>query len=192
MAAAAQGAKSPAELSARVECGRGVRALRGELLLSAGQLCLRSDSQTVFDVPVSSIERIVWHWYSFGAAFEAWINGKSHFISFIPRSPSMTEWYRGLVAGRYWRAVLEGRTPPRRGPVVAQAMLVLFWLIQLFFIAIMAVVFLGVAVDSPDSLLTRIGCTVASIAAAGTFVWLAITGAKSGWRLMRERYPGQV
>jgi hypothetical protein len=177
------------ELTARVECGRGMRALRGELLFSAGRLCLRADDQTVFDVPASSIERIVWHWYSFGAAFEAWINGKSYFVSFIPRSPSMTEWYRGLVAGHYWRAVLEEKNPPRRGPIVAQALLVLFWLTQLFFVSIMALVFLGIAVDSPDSVMIRIGCTGAAIAAAGTFVFLLVSGAKSGRRLLTEKYP---
>lgn len=177
-----------AALSAHVVCGRGVRNTRGELLLSDGKICLRLDGKEEFHLPVSSLDRIVWHWYSFSAALETRVNGKSYFLSFIPRSPSLNQWYRGLMAGRYWRAVLEGRTPPRRGPIAAGAVLVLWWLTQPLLILLMGVVFMGAGLESASSGI-RFLAVAFGLLVAVYFVFMLVTNFREGRRLLRETYP---
>ena len=110
-------------ITASVECGKGFKALRGELSLSGGQLRFQTQDACVFEVAVTSIEKIVWHWYSFGGAFEATIRGKSYFLSFVPRRAGLGSWYAGLTTGRQWRAALEGRPAPTGGPLIAR----IFW-----------------------------------------------------------------
>ena len=66
-----------------------------------------TDGESSFDVALGSIQKIVWHWYSFSAAFEATIAGKNYFLSFIPRRAGFGEWYHGLRTGRRWRAAMK-------------------------------------------------------------------------------------
>ena len=177
-----------AALSAHVECGRGVRNMRGELVLSDEKICLRLNGKEEFHLPVSSLERIVWHWYSFSAALDVRVSGKSYFISFIPRSPSLSQWYRGLTAGRYWRAVLEGRTPPRRGPMAARAILVLLWLAQLLITLALTLGFLVAGIDSTSTGI-RFLAVGGGLLLGCYFVLMLVTGFQERRRLLRETYP---
>ena len=83
-------------LTAPVECGKYFKADRGTLTLEGGQLKFEAGGLVRFDVALSSIQRIVWHWYSLSGAFEATIAGQSYFLSFVPRRASLSDWYTGL------------------------------------------------------------------------------------------------
>jgi len=94
-------------LTAVVECGKYFRADRGILTLGDDRLRFETDGESSFDVPLGSIQKIVWHWYSFSAAFEATIAGKNYFLSFIPRGAGFGDWYHGLRTGHRWRAAMK-------------------------------------------------------------------------------------
>src|SRR5208337_1185400 len=108
------------QLTAPVECGKYFKADRGTLTLSSGNLRFDSDGRCVFEVPLVSIQKIVWHWYSFSAAFEATIAGQNYFLSFIPRAAGFNDWWTGLVTGRRWRAAMEGKPAPAQMPLAAR------------------------------------------------------------------------
>jgi hypothetical protein len=168
------------ELTAPVECGKYFKADRGTLTLTSGNLRFESDGRCLFDVPLSSIQKVVWHWYSLSAAFEATIAGQNYFLSFVPRAASLNQWYSGLVTGRRWRAALEGRTLPESAPGVRR-----FWIFlriaQIFVLGCSAIVWLGVAMAPAASTLSRtLGATGAVVAGLGAAVLIgfALRGKK--------------
>ena len=121
--------------------GKWVRAEEGKLTLNDGRLRFANAEHCLFDAPMQKFEKIVWHWYSFGGAFEVWIDGANYFVSFVPRHARFKSWYAGLAEGHKWRAAIEGRPIPKRGPLGAKIFLSLYSLFQAFFYA-----FAGVAV----------------------------------------------
>ncbi len=122
------------ELSAQVECGKGRKASSGTLTLSNDQFRFETEEGVAFDLPLSSLPKLIWHWYSFSAAFETTIDGKNYFISFMPRSPGLGTWYGSLATGRMWRAALEGRPIPTGSSIFAKLFIAAFWLLRLFFL----------------------------------------------------------
>ena len=123
------------ELHANVTCGKFFKAETGELSLSHGRLRFVVLGTAVFDTSFKAIEKIVWHWYSFSAAFEATIEGATYFISFVPRNAQLAgSWSSGLRTGRQWRAAFEGRTIPTHGPWLARIFLVLMQVVMFFFL----------------------------------------------------------
>jgi len=141
------------QLTAPVECGKYFKADRGILTFASGRLRFDSDSRCLFDVPLTSIQKIVW--YSFSAAFEATIAGQNYFLSFIPRAAGLNDWYNGLVAGRRWRAALEGRPLPESVPKGVRVFRVFLRISQVFILGASAIVWLGVAMDPEASTLKR-------------------------------------
>lgn len=135
------------ELSAQVECGKGFKASSGTLALSNDHLRFETDEGAAFDLPLSSVPKLIWHWYSFSAAFETTIDGKNYFISFMPRGAGLTTWYESLATGRKWRAALEGRPIPTGSSIFAKLFMAAFWLIRLFFLGISTIVCLGFAIE---------------------------------------------
>ena len=120
-------------LTASVECGKYIKAERGTLTFADGQLRFETAGRTLFDVPLSSAQKIIWHWYSLGGGFEAIIGGQSYFLSFVPRGSGLGVWYAGLSTGRRWRATMEGRPAPAGPPLAARLFMVFFQIIMLFF-----------------------------------------------------------
>jgi hypothetical protein len=156
-------------LTASVECGKYFKFDRGTLTLADRQLRLEIDGRCQFDVSLSSIQKIVWHWYSFSGALEVTIAGQSYFLSFVPRSSALSAWYNGLSTGRRWRAALEGRPAPERatGPRLFQR------IAQIVVLGCLALLSMAVAVDPAVSALIRIlSSTFAVGAGLGVIVLL--------------------
>jgi len=167
------------QLTAPVECGKYFKADRGTLTLASGKLRFDSDGRSVFDVPLSSIQKIVWHWYSFSAAFEATIAGQNYFLSFIPRAAGLNDWYNGLVTGRRWRAALEGKKALEHMPLAARLFRVLLRIGQIFVLGSAAAVWLGVAMDPAGSTLIRVLSGASSVAAAAGGIALVVQGLRA-------------
>jgi hypothetical protein len=143
------------QLTAPVECGKYFKAERGTLTLMSGNLRFDSDGRCLFDVPLSSIQKIVWHWYSLSAAFEATIAGQNYFLSFVPRAASLNEWYNGMVTGRRWRAALEGRNLPESAPTGVRRFWILLRIARVFILGFSAIVWLAMAMNPAASTLSR-------------------------------------
>lgn len=144
-------------LTASVECGKYISAERGTLTLADGQLRFETaGDRALFDVPLSSAQKIIWHWYSFGGGFEAIIADKSYFISFVPRGAGLGVWYSGLSTGRRWRAAMEGRPAPSGPPLAARLFIIFFQVSMLFFLACFALLALGVAIEPATPIFMRI------------------------------------
>lgn len=174
-------------MSADVECGKFFKAERGTLSLSGGRLRFESGERCVFDVPLSGIDKIVWHWYSFSAAFEARIGSESYFLSFVPRSSGLNAWYGGLTTGRQWRAALEGRPVPARGPLVARLFLVLMGVVIAFLGGCFFLLTLSVAVDETQTSTDRILCGVVAASGAAMGIVSAIEGTRRVRRMLNNR-----
>ena len=152
-------------LTPAVECGKYLKAQRGTLTFADGQLRFETGGRPLFDLPLGSIEKIVWHWYSFGGAFEAMIGGQSFIISFVPRGTSLGAWNAGITTARHWHAAMEGRPAPKGPPIAARLFMVFFQIAMIFILACFALLLLGVAIDPASSTFTRIfgGVTAAGI-----------------------------
>lgn len=145
-------------LNTTVWSGKWVRAEEGTLSLSEGRLRLANDERCLFDSELTKTEKIVWHWYSFSGAFEIWIDGISYFISFVPRNSGLGTWYSGLVEGRMWRAVLEGRPVPKASSIGIKFFTSLYSLIQAFFYAFGGIVMMMQVTDDSNAMWMRIVC----------------------------------
>jgi hypothetical protein len=143
-------------LTASVECGKFFKPDRGTLTLADGKLRFETGGRSLFDVPVSSIDKMIWHWYSLGGAFEATIGGQSYFVSFIPRGASLGVWYTGISTARRWRAALEGKAAPEGPPLAARLFMVLFRIALVFIMGCFALLSLGIAIEPASSTLSRI------------------------------------
>jgi hypothetical protein len=180
-------------LTASVECGKFFKADRGTLTLTDGQLRFESGGRCLFDVPLASIQKMVWHWYSFGGAFEATIAGQRYFLSFVPRGADLDLWYKGVSTARQWRAVLEGAPAPQGTPIAARLLLVVFQIVQIFTLSCLALLSLSAAIDPAASVVTRILGGAGAIAAgfgAGALMYqgvIAIAAALRGNRPPRNR-----
>jgi hypothetical protein len=62
----------------------------------------KTNRRCLFDVPLSTIQKVVWPWYSFNGAFEATIADQRYFLSSVPRGAGIDAWYHGLSTGRQW------------------------------------------------------------------------------------------
>jgi hypothetical protein len=165
------------DLEAAVSCGKWVRADRGTLYLRKARLRFQTGERCVFDVTVSGIEKITWHWYSFGAAFEATIGGTSYFLSFMPRYAGLGDWNAALAAGRRWRAALEGRPLPTGAPIFARVFSGVTQLLWLFFLGCALLLGLELATDESASIGYRIGAGVMLLAVLIQFcalLWQAV------------------
>jgi len=143
-------------LQTEVTCGKYVKAETGTLRLSEGRVRFDTAEGCVFDTPVAAIEKIVWHWYSFSGALEAFIGGKSYFLSFVPRNAQLGSWSAGLATGRQWRAALEGRTLPVGKPLFLRAFLGMLWIFRLLCLLYALVYTLSVATDTARDTFDRI------------------------------------
>ncbi len=143
-------------LTASVECGKYFKADRGTLTLADGQLRFESGDRCLFDVALSSVQKMVWHWYSFGGAFEATIADQKYFLSFVPRGSGMDEWYAGMSTARHWRAALEGKPAPDRPPGGARILVVFFRIAQILILGCFTLLSLGVAIDPGATTVSRI------------------------------------
>ena len=170
---------SAPELTAQVECGKGFKADVGSLTLSKNHLRFETASGVAFDIAVESIEKIVWHWYSFGAAFEATIGGKSYFLSFMPRGAGLGTWYESLGVGRCWRAALEGKQIPVGPSIFATVFMAVYWVVRLFLLAISAILALATAIDEGTSQTYRILGGVMAAMLAIYIVLFIVTGVQS-------------
>ena len=168
-----------AKLSAQVECGRDFKAENGTLTLSQGQLRFDTQNGVAFDLPVTAIGKIVWHWYSFSAAFEATIDGKSYFLSFMPRRPSLAAWFEGMATGRKWRAVLEGRPLFTVASIYFKILMLAFWLARLLLMAVSLLFALTTATDSATELPYRILAGFMAVLLVGYLVLFIILGVQS-------------
>ena len=135
---------APPELTAQVWCGKWFSATAGELSLKDGRLRFTANKDRVFDIPAATA-KIVWHWYSASAAFETTVDGKSYFISFLPRGARGAERSDGMRTGRQWRAALSGKPePPERSTlrlvwaVVSQIGMTLFYAVLALVFAVQA------------------------------------------------------
>jgi len=178
---------TPPNLSAAVECGKGFKALRGTLSLSNGRLRFQTKDECVFDVAPASIEKIIWHWYSFSGAFEGTIHQKHYFLSFVPRGANLGAWYAGLRMGRQWRAALEGRSAPTGGPIAARIFLVLYWLLRIFFLGVFLIVTLATMADPAQAKWQRILSGIAFALIAVYLVLMIIQGLQAVLSTMRRR-----
>ena len=142
---------------ATVWVGKWVRAEEGTLTLHDGKLRFENEKHCLFDVPLKQIEKTIWHWYSFGGAFELWIDGISHFISFVPRHARLNSWYAGLAEGHKWRAAIEGRPMPIRGPLAPKLFMSIYSLVQAFLYAIGGVMLMMQVTDETNAMWIRIG-----------------------------------
>jgi hypothetical protein len=178
---------TPPDLSATVECGKGFKALAGTLTLSNGSLRFETKDECVFDVPPASIERIVWHWYSFSGAFEATIHQKNYFLSFVPRGASLGAWYAGLTTGRQWRAALEGRCAPTGGPLIARIFLAVYWLLRLLILGVFLILALANMVDPSQAKGERIFFGIGFVIVAIYLVLMIIQGVRAVVHTLRGR-----
>lgn len=169
----------PPELSAQVECGKGFKASTGTLSLSNDQLRFETDEGAAFDLPLSSVPKLIWHWYSFSAAFETTIDGKNYFISFMPRGAGLATWYESLATGRKWRAALEGRPLPTGSSIFSRIFMAAFWLIRLFFLVISAILCLAAAIDETASQTSRILSGVMAALVTFYMVMFVVVGFQS-------------
>jgi hypothetical protein len=166
-------------LTASVECGKYFKADRGTLTLADGKLRFETGGRSVFEVPLSSIQKIIWHWYSLGGAFEATVAGQSYFISFIPRGSGLGVWYTGLSTARRWRAAFEDRPAPEGTPFAARLFMVLFRIALIFILGCFSLLSLGGAVDPAASTLNRILGGVGAVVVGLYCVVLAGQGMKA-------------
>jgi hypothetical protein len=178
---------TPPNLSAAVECGKGFKALRGTLSLSNGSLRFQTRDECVFDVSPASIEKIVWHWYSFSGAFEATIHQKNYFLSFVPRGASLGAWYAGLSTGRQWRAALEGRPAPTGGPLIARIFLAVYWLLRILILGVFLILALANMVDPSQAKGQRIFFGVGFVLVAIYWVLMIIQGVRAVVHTLRGR-----
>ncbi len=139
---------TPPELSAQVECGKGFKADTGTLTLSGGQLRFSTAQGVAFDLPLAAIDKIVWHWYSFSAAFEATVAGKSYFLSFMPRGAGASTRFEALATARSWRAAIEGRALPTGPSLPFKILMLAFWFLRLFLMTFSLLFALMTATDS--------------------------------------------
>ena len=146
------------EMGATVWVGKWVIAKEGTLSLSEGRLRFENEKRCLFDSDVKKIEKMVWHWYSFSGAFEVWIDGASYFISFVPRNSGLGTWYSGLVEGRKWRAVFEGRPVPKGSSIGIKFFTSLYSLIQAFFYGVGAIIMAMQVTDESNAMWIRIVC----------------------------------
>ena len=156
-------------LTASVECGRYFKADRGTLTLTDGQLRFDSGGRCLFDAALSSIQ-VLWHWYSFGGAFEAAIAGKKYFLSFVPRGAGMDEWSAGMSTARQWRAVMEGRPVAEHPPVFQRVFVAFLRIAQIFILGCFTLLSLGVAVDPGATIMSRMLGGGGAVAAGAGFV----------------------
>jgi hypothetical protein len=160
------------QLTAPVECGKYFKADRGTLTLASGNLRFESDGRCVFDVPLPSIEKIVWHWYSFSAAFEATIARQNYFLSFIPRMAGFHEWWAALMTGRRWRAAMEGNAAPGSMPLAARLFRVSLQVAQIFIMGCAAILSWGMAMAPDASTLSLLLGLLGAVAAGLGFIAL--------------------
>ena len=144
------------DLEATVWIGKFVSAEEGLLSLRQGILRFENEKHCLFDAELKALDKIVWHWYSLGGAFEVWIGGASHFISFVPRGAKLSSWYSGLAEGHKWRAAIEGRGAPKRGPLAPKLFVSLYSLIQAFFYACGGVLAMIQVLDETSPMWIRI------------------------------------
>ena len=103
---------SNASLTAKATCGKYLKLDFGTITMAGGELSFEAAGRRVFDIPLSAIEKIVWHWYSFSGAFEFTTAGQNYFISFMTG-----EYFASLSRGITWHAALDralDRRPPNR------------------------------------------------------------------------------
>jgi hypothetical protein len=175
------------QLSAQVECGKFFKADRGTLTFNDGQLRFEADGRVFFDIPLTSAERIIWHWYSFSAAFEVTTGGQSYFLSFIPRAATLGTWYNGLVVGRRWRAAMEGIPTQYRPPIAARVFVIVIRIARIFIVGCFALLCLGAALEPASSLFSRIMGGAGAIALAIYCLALAVQGIKAIATAMRTK-----
>ena len=169
-------------LTAPVECGKFFKADRGTLTFNDGQLRFEADGRVLLDVPLTSAERIIWHWYSLSAAFEITTGGQSYFLSFIPRAATLGTWYNGLVVGRRWRAAMEGIPTQYRPPIAARVFVIVIRIARIFIMGCFALLSLGVALEPEASLFSRILGGAGAAALSICFLILLGNGLKAALR----------
>jgi hypothetical protein len=170
-----------------VECGKYLKAERGTLTLADGQLRFETGGRALFDIPLSSIEKIVWHWYSLGGAFEATLGGQSYFLSFVPRGAGLGIWYTSLSTGRRWRAAMEGRPAPDGPPLAARLFMVFYQIAMIFILGCFALLSLGIALEPASSTLIRILGGASAVVFGFYGVVLAGQGMKAMVRALRGK-----
>ena len=143
--------------------GKWVRAERGTLSFADGRLRFDGEKDCRFDCALNLIEKIIWHWYSFGGAFEVYIAGASYFVSFVPRHARLAAWHTGLAEGHRWRALLEGRAAPLGPALGARIFMSLYSLIQAFFYSIGEILLLVQVSNENNSMWLRIGAGVMAL-----------------------------
>ena len=128
------------------------------LARGAGKLRFANKKRCLFDCALTKIEKTVWHWYSFGGAFEVWIDGTSYFISFVPRRSRLGSCHLGLDEGHRWRAALEGRPVPQGSPLGPKIFLCLYSLVQAFLFAVAGILMMMQLTDETNAMSIRIVC----------------------------------
>jgi hypothetical protein len=174
-------------LTVSVECGKYLKAERGTLTLADGQLRFETGAGVVFDVPLSSIQTVVWHWYSFSAAFEATISGQHYFLSFVPRGVNLGVWYSGISTGRRWRAAMEGKPAPAGPPLAARVFIVFYQVVMIFVLACFALLALGAAIEPASSVFVRILSGVSAALLGLYCIVLTGQGIKAIARALRRK-----
>ena len=175
---------TPPELVAQAWCGKWFSATAGELRLMGGHLRFTAEERTVFDAAVRSA-KIRWPWYSASAAFETQVDGKSYFVSFVPRHPTASQRYDGKREGRRWRAAVTGVEEPAVRSKLRLAMGIAAQAGVAIFRALAALVCGVLAFQQESPLYVRI---LLGVMGAGSAV-LAVLGLIQLFRELRE--PGQ-
>ena len=140
-------------LEADATCGKFFKAETGKLSLAGGRLQFLAGGKTVFDTPFVAIEKIIWHWYSFSGAFEVDIDGKSYFLSFVPRHAKLGgSWNSGLQVGRQWRAAFEDRPVPADRHLFAGLFQALIRVVMFFFLGCFAILAFSRAIEDHRSI----------------------------------------
>src|SRR5213080_1826954 len=96
-------------LCAYIWCGKWFLPKSGVLTLDGRRLSFKIGEEVEFDVSLDELENLTWHWYSFSAAFETAVHGKSYFLSFLGPGNTISTWWQGIERGRRWRAAMNAR-----------------------------------------------------------------------------------
>jgi|SRR5579862_4002754 len=160
--------------------GKGLRAQRGMLTLNDGRLQFETEAGVVFAAALQALQSPAPHWRAFDAAVDATIDGRQYFLSFVPPSSPLTRWYSGLSAGHRWRAAIEGRPIPQRGPFRARVIVMSLQIARVCLLGCAAILLLGYAADHTMSIGYRLvfgamgaGMLVLGVLTAWVFVeWL--------------------
>ncbi len=96
-------------MTATAWCGKWFFPQRGTLSLEGDRIGYRIGDRPEFDVTLAELEGLTWHWYSFGAAFEATVHGKRYFLSFLGPGNTSSSWWQGMRTGWQWRARMRSR-----------------------------------------------------------------------------------